>query len=331
MLILTSADVAEIFDMRTAFASVQEAALSYVQGRTESPPRAALQLADVPAEILVMPGTVDSSAFGLKVWYAMDRSVGSIPQSSALITLLDPELGHEVVLDGGIITDLRTGAMSGLAATRLAPAGSATVAIVGAGIQARSQALALVHAIDGIGTVRVYSRNQSRLEAFGESLQLELARAFPGRAIAVVPAQSAESACVGADIVVAATTSAVPVIRDEWLGQNVLVIGVGSHAPGDSELEPQTVGRARRVAVDTVRGAVDGAGDIAGAIAAGTLGRDDVVELGDLLAEEADDSDSGGLTVFKSVGFGAADIVSARLVARRAVARGLGTVIDLHS
>ncbi|MCU1545298.1 MAG: Ornithine cyclodeaminase/alanine dehydrogenase [Homoserinimonas sp.] len=330
MLILTASDVAAVFDMASAFEAVEEAALAHVQGRTTSPPRTALKLPAVPAEFLVMPGAVDSQLFGLKVWYALRERAGSIPQSSALITLLDPELGLEILMDGGIITDLRTGAMSGLAASRLASPRSRTVGLIGAGIQAKAQAHAIVHACPEVDTVKVFSRDPLRRRKFAEMLNTELSQSYPDRYVGVVPTASAEDACRGSDVVVAATTSSTPVIPDGWIEDHALVCGVGSHAPEESEIDLLTVGRASRVVVDTFGGAIDGAGDIAAAINAGLISRDDVVELGTLLSEECAFAPGGGPTVFKSVGFGAADTVSARLVARRAVALGLGVTIDLH-
>lgn len=330
MLILTASDVSKVFDMAAAFEAVEEAALAHVQSRTASPPRTALKLPVVPAEILVMPGSVNSRLFGLKVWYALGEPIGSIPQSSAVITLLDPELGLEIVMDGGIITDLRTGAMSGLAASRLAPPRAKTVGLIGAGIQGRAQVLAMVHACGEVETVKVFSRDPLRRQRFAEMLEDELGQSYPDRRVTVVPADSAESTCRGSDIVVAATTSRVPIIEDGWIGDRTLICGVGSHSPTESEIAPVTVGRASRVVVDTFGGGVDGAGDIAGAIDAGLIRRDDVLELGTLLAGELGPASGDGPTVFKSVGFGAADTVSARLVAHRAIERGFGTTIDLH-
>jgi len=330
MLILTASDVRQVFDTQTAFDAVDKAARRYSAGKTSSPVRTSLQLPAIPAEVLVMPGAVDARLFGVKIWFAFAEPAGSIPQSSALITLLDADLGQEVMMDAGVITDLRTGAMSGLAASRLASSASRTIGLVGTGIQGRSQILALVHALPEISIVNVFSRDANRRVAFAESLQQELCEYDPSRTITVVTSESAESACRGADIVVAATTSKRPVIRDSWLAENVLVCGVGSHASDHAEIEAETVGRAKRVVVDTISGGIDGAGDIAAAISAGLIERDDVVELGDILTETAERSSTPGLSVFKSIGFSAADIVSAQLVARRAVVLGLGTVVDIH-
>lgn len=131
---------------------------------------------------------------------------------------------------------------------------------------------------------------------------------------------------------VAATTSSTPVVADAWIGDGALVCGVGSHDRQSTELEPATVARAEVVAVDTLRGGVDGALDASGPIEAGLISRDDVVELGDLVTGAVPGrTTTTGITVFKSVGFATSDVVVAALVAERAVELGAGTVVDLHS
>jgi ornithine cyclodeaminase/alanine dehydrogenase-like protein (mu-crystallin family) len=328
MIILSETDVRQVFDMNMAFQAVREASIAYVQGSTTSPRRTALA-PDEGGEFLVMPGAVGPT-FATKIWYALGRPSHHIPESSALIALIDPELGHEVLIEGGLVTDLRTGAMTGLAAQHLAPSSATILTVLGAGIQARTQILALLHALDSLREVRVYSRSEDRRTRFCETLNAEVAGLGLGGRVNITPADDPGRACRGADVIVAATTSSVPVVRDEWVGTNTLVCSVGSHTPRQSELEVDTVARASRVAVDTIPGGVDGAGDIANAIAAGHLERDSVIELGHLLQSPRT---AGGeeLTVFKSVGFSAADVVAARMIARAALDQGLGTHVALRS
>jgi len=331
MLTIAASDVARLYGMDEALACVREAAVAQASGRTVSPRRAALELPASQTELLVMPGVIDGTTFGLKAWYAVGGAEGALPRSSALLLLIDPELG-EVVLDGGHITDLRTGAMTGLAAERLAPEGVTDVGVVGTGIQARTQILALVHVLRNVRTVKVTSRDPERRRMFRDAIASELASAYRDRTIDVIAVGSAQDACHGSGVVVAATTSSSPVVRAGWLEPHVLVCGVGSHSPGDAEIEQSVVAGARRVVVDTLAGGVDGAGDVLAAIEAGELRREDVVELGDLLSESVEPpSVRKGVSVFKSVGFSAADVYSARFVARRARTRGVAVALDLHA
>jgi ornithine cyclodeaminase/alanine dehydrogenase-like protein (mu-crystallin family) len=328
MLILDASTVGRFYGMADAFRCVREAAIAHASGRTDVPPRGAMTLGESDTELLVMPGVVDQRTFGLKVWYT-SAAPGTLAGTAALVLLAEPELG-EVLLDGSVITDLRTGAMTGLAAERLAPPGAEVAGIVGTGIQARTQAIALVHALPDLRTIRVTSRHEGRRRHFAAALQAELVALYPGRVVHVEPAATAEETCVGAGVVVAATTSTTPVVRDEWIQGDVLVCGVGSHAPDAAELEEALVSRAGTVVVDTRRGGLDGAGDVQSSVRAGALRREQVIELGELLSSPPQ-SRPGGVSVFKSVGFSAADVVSARDVAARAVAAGAGFRLDLHA
>jgi len=329
LLVLNASDVSALFGMEEAFAAVTTAAIAHVEGTTSVPPRAALSLTRPETELLVMPGIVEGRSFGLKTWYAMDADVGGLPRSSAVMLLLIPGAGLEAVLDAGVITDLRTGAMTGVAARHLARPGAETAAIVGAGIQARTQAVALVHACPSLREIRVSSRNAERRAVFTRGLQDELAVLYPARTIEVVPTDSAEAACRGADVLVAATTSSRPVIDDAWVGDEALVCGIGSHTPEAAELDPATVSRAAVVVVDTHAGGIDGAGDISGPIGSGGVRREDVLELGTLL-QEGPPPGLGGVRVFKSVGFAAADVVAAEMVARAAILHDRGVHFAIH-
>ncbi len=328
MLILSESDVASLYDMPTAFEAVSAAATAHCVGQTSPSARTVLHLPEVPAEYLVMPGTVGEHNFGAKIWYSFPSDFGTIPRSSALITLIDPTLGHEVVMAGGRITDFRTGAMTGLVARHMAPEGASVLALFGAGIQARAQAIAVLHAVPTVTTVRVHSRRPEPRAQFRKALSVELAELYPDRSVAVVEEESGQEACAGAGIVVAATTSATPVVSDAWLHSDVLLCGTGSHAPGEREIDPASVARADRIVVDTAMGGIDGAGDLSIPIGDGLIDRSSVRELGDLVRDPQDAR--SGLSVFKSVGFGAADVVSAYLVARKAIEIGRGTHVALH-
>jgi ornithine cyclodeaminase/alanine dehydrogenase-like protein (mu-crystallin family) len=327
MLVLTAADVSRLFTMRHALEAAADAAAIHVLGAAATPPRLRLVTERSGGEMLVMPGTLDDATFGMKLWYRFNHAIGSIPRSDALIVLLDTEQGEEVLLDGGVITDLRTGGLTGVAARYLARPGSTTVGVIGAGIQARTQVLALAEAVPTVRTVRVWSRTPDRLQSF----VLEMRNQLEGSGVAVQAAGSARECADQADIIVAATTSSRPVIDDSWVKDGALVCGVGSHDLDSSEIEPTTVGRAERVVVDTIVGGLDGAGDVTDAVRGGYVERGDVVELGALVTGEAPGrSTAEGVTVFKSVGFAAADVVAARRVIALAKEVGVGTRLDLH-
>lgn len=329
MLMLSATVVASLFDMTDAFAAVEEAARLHTMGHTSGPPRSALSATASHGEFLVMPSVIDGEVFGTKTWFTFPHAAGEIPATAAFVVLVDPTTGREVMMDGSAITDMRTGAMTGIAARSLAPRSSSVIGMVGAGIQARTQALALVHALPDVTEIRVTSRDEARRSAFAERLRADLARDHGDREIDVVALSGPQEAVADAHVVVLATTASHPVVEDAWLGGDVLVCGVGSHDRESREIDPATVARASVVAVDTLVGGVDGALDLAGPVEDGTLDRGDVLELGDLVGGVRTLPDSG-VRVFKSVGFAAADVVSARRVLANATRVGAGTEFDLH-
>jgi ornithine cyclodeaminase/alanine dehydrogenase-like protein (mu-crystallin family) len=326
VVIIDAADVAALFDMRTAFEATARAARLVRHPDAATPARTPLHMPNVGGEALVMPGALPDGAFGLKLWYTLEHPNG-LPSTTAMILVVDPVTGSEALVDAAAITDLRTGAMTGLAAQALAPADATTATVIGAGIQARTQILAIAHALPALRTVRVSSRNPHRRDAFVSAIADELACLHPERDLHVLGVAEAEAAVTGADVVVAATTSATPVVQDRWLKDDALVCSVGSHAPAERELEAATVARAEVVAVDTHMGAIDGAGDVAQAINAGAVLREDVLELAEVVAGPH----RTGLApaVFKSVGFALADLTAATTIVR-AAAGNLGRSITLH-
>lgn len=328
MLVLTAPDVRRCFSMSDALSAVRRAAEIHTYGQADAPARHQLATASPEGEMLVMPGVAEASLFGLKLWYRFAEPPRAMPRSSASILLLDPASGQEVLMDGEIITDLRTGALTGVAAHHLADPQSREIGIVGAGIQARTQILALVDVLPSVRRIRVFARTKDRLDAFVASMRAELTRSD----LAIDAAESAEAACTGADVLVAATTSSTPVIRDDWVGPGALVCGVGSHDRESAELAAATVQRAGAVVVDTELGGIDGAGDIHQPIQRGLIRRADVLELGHLVSgERTPKLDAGDVRVFKSVGFAVSDIVAASMVARRAIETGVGSEVDLHA
>jgi ornithine cyclodeaminase/alanine dehydrogenase-like protein (mu-crystallin family) len=329
MLVITRSDLDQVFEMSDAFSAVAEAARAWSAGAVMVPPRVSLHARATGLETLVMPGAVEDSFTGAKIWYAAGGEPGLLSSSSAVILLFDPIYG-EVLLDGELITDLRTGAMTGLAARQLAPRDASIVSIAGAGIQARTQALALIHAIPTVAEVRITSRNRNRRDAFVAALESEIRGS--GSHVSVRPVDSPEEASRGADILVAATTAHSPVIDDSWVKETALVCGVGSHDRRSAEIDRDTVARSGVVVVDTKPGAIDGAGDIADVITEGRLTRDDVLELGQILdGIPTSHANRSGPRTLKTVGFAAADLIAARAAVRLALNAGLGNELLLHS
>jgi ornithine cyclodeaminase/alanine dehydrogenase-like protein (mu-crystallin family) len=175
----------------------------------------------------------------------------------------------------------------------------------------------------GIGEIRVVSRQRERAEAFCE----RMAERYPR--VAFTPSGPDGATTDGCDIVVAATRSSTPVLPEEAARPGTLVCGIGSHRPDAAEIPPAVVRSAARVVVDTRAGSIDSAGDIAPLIAAGHLTREDVTELGDLVAgRRGGRATDEEVTVFKSAGFAALDLVAGAVLVQEARRRGLGRHVE---
>jgi ornithine cyclodeaminase len=192
-----------------------------------------------------------------------------------------------------------------------------TLGIVGSGVQARSHLEALSR-VRILRDVKVWSPNESRLASFVG----EMSSRVNGRLTA---AASAEEAVAGAGLVVLATSSRTPVVRNEWIAEGTHVCAVGACRPDQREMDAALLRRAR-VFVDSRTGALAEAGDIVLAIKEGAIGPDHIVaELGDVAAGRAAGRRSRDeVTVFKSLGMAVEDVAAAHVTYQKAVARGLG-------
>ncbi len=201
-------------------------------------------------------------------------------------------------MDGRLITEMRTGAVSAVATRLLARPDASVLAILGAGVQARSHLEALRH-VRPFREVRVWSPRNAK--TFAERFGL-------------TAAPSAEQAVRGADIVVVATTSETPVLLGEWLEPGTHVNAVGAPRPTWRELDDETLRRAR-IYVESREAAMRESGDI---IAAGRA----PLEIGEVVAGAAPGRQSPDeVTLFKSVGVAVEDVVTADLVYRKAARR----------
>ncbi|HEU4571901.1 MAG TPA: ornithine cyclodeaminase family protein [Candidatus Limnocylindrales bacterium] len=267
-------------------------------GRSEQPVRTVVPTPDGSGFLYVMPGRTPT-ALGAKLVTLFPGNVDA-PTHHAVVILFDPRTGApKATLDGGSITELRTAAVSALAADHLARPDASVLAILGAGVQAESH-LAALRRVRSFTEVRVSSPRR--------------AAAFAARHAGVVPAPSPRDAVRDADVVVVATTSRTPVLDGAWLKPGAFVAAVGAPRPDWRELDDELLSGAR-IVVDSRAAAAVESGDVRRAL---ELGRAIDAELGDVVAgraagRERDDE----LILFKSLGMAVEDLAAAELVLRR--------------
>jgi thiomorpholine-carboxylate dehydrogenase len=215
-----------------------------------------------------------------------------LPTHLALIALFSSRTGELLaILDGRLITEMRTAAASAIATDLLAAKDARVLAILGSGVQARShwEALRLVR---DFHEVRIWSRNPDHAEKFAVE-------------IGAIALPSAEEAVRGADVVVTVTNSATPVLCGEWLKEGAHVNAVGSVGPTRRELDSAAVQGAYVVVESRVSAAAE-----AGELLMAGVPVD--AELGELLAGRA--IEKRARSVYKSLGIALEDLVAARLV-----------------
>lgn len=329
MLILSAADVRAALPMPAAIAAMKEAFVALCEGRAQVPPRAHLPSARHVGVSLIMPASVDAAepereALTVKVVSLFDGNrPRGLARIQAAVLVLEPDTGRPLaLLEGATLTAIRTAAASGAATDLLARPESRTLAVLGAGVQARTHIEAIC-AVRPIETVRVYGRTPAGVEA----LLREFAAAGDGL-VRFEAASSVREAVHGADIVCATTTSAEPVFDDTDLAPGVHLNAVGSYTPDKREVPAATVVRAK-VVVDSRAAAWEEAGDLIQPLREGLIGQEHVhAELGELvLGRRPGRTDPEEVTFFKSVGIAVQDAIAARYALERAVALGLGAEV----
>jgi alanine dehydrogenase len=310
MLVLTRSDVEDLLDLDALMGALARAHEELSSGATSMPPRIA---AMTERGLLgAMPAYLPSAGLGCKLVTLFPGNTDR-PSHQAAIVLFDPENGTPIALmDGTYITATRTAAAAALAARLLARADARILAIIGTGVQARTHARAFAPVRDW-AEVRVAGRDPEKTAALAAELGAR--------------ATSFEDAVRGADVVAAATHSAEPVVRAEWVAPGTHVSSVGYAVPG-SELDPELV-RAATIVVESRDSSFapppGGAAELAGIDPAS------VAELGELVSgSRRGRATPVEITLYKSVGVAVQDLAAAALVFAAAKEREVGLEIELE-
>lgn len=297
--------------MPLAVAIVEQGIVDAHRGRVVAPPRLITDLPGVDRHYTVMPAYLaDARVLGTKLLVVDHRDHSRYP---SLVVLHDLDARPLALVDGDIITAMRTGAAAAVAARALAPAPPWAVGIIGAGVQAEWQLRALI-AVGEVTRVRVYARRQEPLIAFCAKLAAELR-------VPVEPAPTPAAALSGANVAVTATTSADPVLRFSDLAPGAHINAVGSFGIEARELDDDTIRRVR-IVVNDVEASLRESGELAIPLRSGVLGREQVcATLGQVLCGEAPGRTApDDLTLYKLVGASHLDIPLAHAAYTRAAA-----------
>ena len=330
MRLLTRSDVQQSISMREAVEAVKRAFIELSTGHADVPLRIALSQPKHDGVTLFMPGYLgDSESLAVKVVSVHDRNAErDLPRVNAIVVVIDPATGRAVAaMEGGYLTALRTGAASGAATDLLARQDAEVAAVIGAGAQARAQALSLT-AVRPVKRIWIYSRRREQVDEMIAEIRPQL-----GPSIELLAADSPSKAVREALVVCAATTSSIPVFDGAELRPGAHVNGVGSYKPEMQEVDCATLRRASKIVVDSREAAMAEAGDLIVAIRRGEIRPSDIyAEIGEVAAalkpgRQNDDE----ITYFKSVGNAAQDVAVAQAIYQRALRDDIGVEIDLFS
>ncbi len=330
MLILDADAVRQTLPMSEAIDAMKQAFAALVEGRAVVPPRAHLPVTRHAGVSLFMPALVDDAdpdrqALTVKAVSLFDgNQARGLARIQAAVLVLDPQTGQPAaLLEGAVLTAIRTAAASGAATDLLARPGSRRLAILGAGTQARWH-VAAICAVRPIETVRVYGPTPAKVQALIDDLRQR------GEITAELSAAgSPAEALAGADVICAATTSRDPAFDDADVPAGAHLNAVGSYTPQAREVPAATVVRSL-VVVDSRQAAWEEAGDLIQPLEAGLIDRDHVhAELGELvLGRRPGRSSDQQITFFKSVGIAVQDALAAQTALRNARRLGLGQQAD---
>jgi alanine dehydrogenase len=320
-LLLTEEHVRSVLPMADLIPCMESALAHFSSGGVLQPLRTALAVGPQKNWWGLMPAYVNEPpTMGAKVVTVFNSNTArGLHTHQALILLLDPDTGTlQALMDGRYITEARTAAVSAVSARHLARADASTLAILGSGVQARSHLEAL-REVRRLRDVRVWSPTRANRERFVDDMQ-------PDAGVPLRAAHTAEEAVRGADLIVLATSSATPVVELSWIAPGSHIMSVGATRPDQREMDPAAVARAR-LFVDSRQGALAESGDIVMGMAEGRFATDHIAgELGDLvLGRVVGRQSADQITIFKSLGIAVEDVLTADLVYRRALDRGVGS------
>ncbi|MFZ5826861.1 MAG: ornithine cyclodeaminase family protein [Bacillota bacterium] len=329
MRILAVDDQKKTLTMADAIEAVGRALAEFSAGRADSPIRTALPVPGVRGTSLFMPALVErEGGLGVKFVsvFPRNRELGKKTIYGVLV-LADVETAEPIaLLEASYLTALRTGAAAGLATRHLSRPDSHTVALIGTGAQAPFQ-LRGVMAVREIREVRLYNDKPDAAYRLAAQMREELGAKAPHFVVCLTP----EDVVRQADIVITATNSLTPVFPGGLIGPGVHINAIGSFRPNMQELPPGVIHPHSKVVVESREVAVEETGDLVIPIREGIFRPEQIyAELGEIAAGKKPGRERPDeITVFKSVGLAAMDMVVGRAMYDRAVALGLGTAVNL--
>lgn len=326
ILVLDNQQIRELLSMKDCIELMADALSALARGEVYQPLRTIVRPPEARGLLGLMPAyrTGEHGAFGMKAIcvFPGNPSQGKDAHQGAVM-LFSRESGELMALmNASEITAIRTAAVSAVATRALAREDAEQLAIVGAGVQARTH-LAALDAVRSIKGARVACRNIKHAHELVREMQPRVS--FPIEAV-----KTNEDAVRGADLIVTATSSQEPVINKDWISAGAHVNAIGTHSPKSREIDSATMAAAR-IFVDRRESALNESGDYLLAAQEGLINADSIAgEIGELLIGTKPGRISvNEITLFKSLGLAIEDVACAEYLYQRALSANCGTWVEL--
>jgi ornithine cyclodeaminase len=311
-LYLTDAEVRSLITPEDAARVIEDMFLDESRGLSEQTPTTELRLPTGPFRVKV-GGVYGANSFGFKAY---------LGNAGYRVFVYDLERGFDGLVEAYELTELRTGAVSAVAAKYLARPDAETLGIIGTGREARAQ-LRAISGVRKLRKVRAYSRSAENRETYASEMREALG-------LDVVAVGSAEECVRAADIVVTITSANAPVFDGAWLAPGTFVCGVGATGSFRRELDEEAVGRAATVVVEFLPMALEECGELIHAVNRGRLRWNTVRELKDIVSGLIPPRRSNDdITLFTSIGTGAEDVAMASFVLKAARQKEIGLELPI--
>jgi ornithine cyclodeaminase len=326
ILVLNTEQIRELLPMRDCIELMADALSALARGEVFQPLRTIVRPPEALGLLGLMPAyrTGEHGAFGMKAIcvFPGNPAIGKDAHQGAVM-LFSRETGElSALMNASEITAIRTAAVSAVATRLLAREDAHQLAIIGAGVQARTHLVAL-DAVREIRQARVACRNIEHAQELVREMQPRFL--FPIEAV-----KSNEDAVRGADLVVTATSSQEPVINKDWISPGAHVNAIGTHSPNSREVDSATMAGAR-IFVDRRESAMNESGDYLLAAKEGLINAESIVaEIGELLiGTKSGRSSDNEITLFKSLGLAIEDVACAEYLYNQARSENYGSWVQL--
>lgn len=319
MLILNSNDIKNSVSILDVLEAVEKAFLIQEEGNFIMPDRMHVESGE---NVMLLMPAIANNYFSTKLVSVFPENVKrNEPFIYGTVVLNDGSSGKPLaILEGSMLTALRTGAVGGLGVAYTTPKNASSVGLIGAGIQGLHQ-LFFACTVRNINTVSIYDTFKKDLSAFVKDLKNYLPH------IDFVIAQDATDVISNSEIIITATTSETPVLPDDQeLLRGKHFIGLGSFKPEMQEFPESLYGLLDEMIIDTDLAKKE-SGDVRIPIERGWVNENKIYRLGQIMNKEIviDDSET---TLFKSVGMALFDLLTAEMIYKKAIEKGIGTEIE---